>query len=218
MPTNFDILDNNACLPLEYGLLKERFSAYKFPKNKIARMVKDGKIIRLTKGLYVPVAEKSKNQSYAMEAIANRLYGPSYVSLHWALMYYGIIPERVYEIGSMSVKRGAIYHTQIGRFRYVHAKKEYFSIGITRVVTNDYSFVIATPEKAICDLIMATPNLHLQSPKAMREYIEEDMRMDVDALGDANCEILDEVIKVGVKQREIRLLKEYIQHAGTKSI
>ncbi|MDR1517406.1 MAG: hypothetical protein LBS52_04805, partial [Dysgonamonadaceae bacterium] len=63
----------------------------------------------------------------------------------------------------------------VGNFEYITVPQDYYSIGISQqTVNNEYTYLLATPEKALCDLILATPNLRLQSVKAMQIYLEED--------------------------------------------
>jgi predicted transcriptional regulator of viral defense system len=198
---------NNLLVPIEYGVLREKYRDYRFPKNKISRLVESGELIRLKKGLYLPAQEKG--DIFSTELIANRLYGPSYVSLQTALAYYGVIPERVFVSRSMTTKRSREYQTPVGRFEYFTAKADYFSIGIRRVQEHNVAFLIASPEKALCDTIVVTTGLRIQSAKAMREYIEEDMRVDISVLDDVDFSIFNEAIACGTKCRELTLLKEY---------
>ena len=195
-------------IPLTFNFLKEKYKEYRAPKDKISRLVTGGEIIRLKKGLYLPVSDKS-GELQTLALAANLILGPSYVSLETALSYYGMIPERVYSIRSVTTKRGKTFINPAGRFEYFSANNEYFSIGIKQVVCKGFSFLAATPEKAICDMIVMTSCLKIQSVKAMREYIEEDMRIDLDEIPLPDITIFDKVLKSGIKKREIRFLKEY---------
>jgi hypothetical protein len=85
--------------------------------------------------------------------------------------------------------------------------KEYLTIGIQQeIVNNEYAFLIASPEKALCDLIVQTAGLRLQSEKAMRIYLEEDMRIDLSTIEQYNIDIIKECIAVSKKKRELTLL------------
>ena len=87
--------------------------------------------------------------------------------------------------------------------------EQYFSIGIRQeIVENQYAFLIATPTKAICDMIVATPNLRLQSVRAMQNYLTEDLRIDIDALQTLDKEIVRQCVEVGRKKTELKLLYE----------
>src|SRR5690606_7005534 len=143
------------------------------PRNKIAGLEQAGKIIRLKRGMYVVSPDVNK-QLLSIELIANHLYGPSYVSMHSALRYYGLIPEQVFTVTSMTTNRSRKFENAIGNFEYTTVGWEYYSIGITQqTVEKSYTFLIASPEKALCDVIIATPRLRLQSEKALRTYFED---------------------------------------------
>jgi len=197
-------------IPLESSVLQNLMGNYKYPRNKVSALEKRGNIIRLKKGLYV-VSEKISRKSISRELLANHLYGPSYLSLETALSFYGMIPERVFSIRSMTVKRTNYFETTFGNFDYTTVSADYFSIGLRQeVVENQYSFLIATPTKAICDMIVATPNLRLQSVKAMQSYLTEDLRIDFDVLKTLDKDIVNQCIDNGKKKGELRLLQNFI--------
>ena len=198
-------------VPVTYDVLKEKYRAYNSPKDKIARLVSAGELTRLKKGLFLPCS-LGNAAAASRELIANTLRGPSYVSLQTALAFYGMIPEYVYSTRSITTKRSKVYQTQLGRFDYSTAKPEYFSIGIKSLTIDGVSFLIASPEKAVCDMIAMTPKLRIQSAKAMREYLEEDMRIDISELERIDFSIFDSVIAACVKRMEIGLLKEYCRN------
>ena len=112
-------------IPVNSAVLKALLSNLKYPKDKISDLEKRGALIRLKKDLYVKGgADVSK------ELIANHLYGISYVSLETALAYYGMIPERVYTVRSMTTKRAKTFTTPLGNFEYKTVSADYFSIGL----------------------------------------------------------------------------------------
>lgn len=89
--------------PLTRHLLLEILREYKRPNDKISELIKNGELVSLRRGLYVlgPKTDLPMPESFL---IANHLRGPSYVSLETALSYWGFIPERTYEISSITVK------------------------------------------------------------------------------------------------------------------
>jgi predicted transcriptional regulator of viral defense system len=195
-------------IPVPFDVLKQLYATHRSPHDKISRLVKEGSLIRLKKGLFLPLAKPQKTP-LPFELIANVLRGPSYVSLQTALAFYGLIPERVYEIRSMTTKRSKKYTTALGRFDYVSVREDYFSIGIRSTGSDEARFLIAAPEKALCDMIVTTSGLRLQSSRAMREYLEEDLRVDLPDTLQMQTAIFDAVIETGIKKREAKLLKEY---------
>jgi predicted transcriptional regulator of viral defense system len=135
-------------------------SDYRKPRECILRMVKNKELIRLKNGFYL-IADKIHSDSSTVipyEQIANLLYGPSYVSLEWALSFYGMIPERVHTVTSMTLGKDKEFHTPVGDFIYYKQSSKSYSVGITQKQTSDFigGFLIATPEKALADLVCKT--------------------------------------------------------------
>src|SRR5690554_8161488 len=104
-------------IPVEYATLTSVLGGYRSAKDKITSLEKSDQLIRLKKGLYVVAPDYSKME-ISRELIANHLYGPSYLSLESALSYYGLIPERVYNVRSVTAKRARKYSTPLGAFEY----------------------------------------------------------------------------------------------------
>lgn len=195
-------------IPIDYATLASVLYQYRSPKDKIATMEKKQQLIRLKKGLFV-VAPKISKSEISRELIANHLYGPSCISLESALSYYGLIPERVFSIRSVTIKRPKKYSTPLGEYDYRTVPKNYFSIGIEQEQTSSKSiFLIASPEKALCDMLLLTPGLRIQSVKALKTYLEENLRIDVSEKREWNTEIIRECIGAGKKKTAlIQLLK-----------
>ena len=119
-----DTLNSLHNIPINSAVLKAFLSKLKYPKNKISDMERGGELIRLKKDLYV-----NSKSSISKELLANHLYGVSYVSLETALAYYGMIPDRVYAIRSMTIKRAKTFSTPLGNFEYKTVPTNYFGIG-----------------------------------------------------------------------------------------
>lgn len=145
------------------------------------------------------------------ELIANHLYTPSYVSMSSALRYYGLIPEAVYTKQSMTLKHSRGFDTPLGRFEYTHISKKAFPIGLTSVKVDDYAFVMATPEKALCDLIANSTNVNLRYMKDVEIYLEEDIRSDMEYFRRMDTEIFEDYVHVGKKAESIRTLLKWLE-------
>jgi len=194
-------------IPVNKDVLYSLYNNLKQPKDKISDLERKGLIIRIKRDLYV-ISKKVHNQEISSELVANHLFGPSYVSLETALARYGLIPERVYAMRSICLKMYKFYDTPIGQFEYMKTPAKYFQIGVNQEIIDSYCFMIASPEKALCDLILCTNNLRLQSVKAMRIYLEEDLRFEMSALHSFNVNIVEECLKYGRKKTELsQLLK-----------
>ncbi len=197
-------------IPIDYALLNSILTEYSSPRNKVAALEKSGELVRLKRGLYV-VSPKVSGSILSTELIANHIYGPSYLSMESALRYYGLIPESVYAVRSMTLKRSKDFENSIGRFDYTYCPKEYYSIAIHQESYRDYTFLIASPEKALCDLINYTPNLNLRFKKSMKEFLEEDLRFDMDEFHKMDIAIFRECAKVSKKRQDINNLIKLLE-------
>ncbi len=205
-------LDQFRNTPVDYATLVTLLRDYRFPKDKIAAMEKQQQLIRIKKGLFV-VAQQEGTSPISRELIANHLYGPSYVSLESALSYHNLIPERVYRVRSVTMKRFKMYETPLGVFEYRTVSPEYFSIGIQQQVTQDNTaFLIASPEKALCDLIVLSSGLRLQSSKAVKIYLEENLRIDLFENRSWNTEIISQCMEVGKKKTALSQLLKLLKN------
>lgn len=146
------ILDFVETAYIEAQNLLPLLSEYTNPHDFLSRLVKKGELIRLKNGFFV-IAEKIKKSAVPYEQIGNLLYGPSYISFEWALAYYGMIPEGVYVITSASAIKSKSYKTSLGTFGYTYLSHARFAIGIDQKENHAGKFLIATPEKALADLV-----------------------------------------------------------------
>lgn len=176
---------------------------------KMGAMERKGELLRLRRGLYV-VSPEVSGCKLSLELIANALCAPSYVSMLTALRYYGLIPEAVYTMQSMTIGHSRTVETPVGRFDYVHISREAFPIGLTRKTFGQAAFIIASPEKALCDLIASTSGLTLRYKSEALEWLEEFLRFDMDYLGEMDLSVLEEYIKVGKKAESIRTIMRLI--------
>lgn len=197
-------------IPVTVSILESLFPYIKGGNQKIRLLERDQQIIRLKRGLYVCSPEVT-GKLLSTELIANHLYAPSYVSMASALRYYGLIPEAVYTKQSMTLKHSKNFDTPLGRFEYTHISKEAFSVGLTSVRKEDYAFMMATPEKALCDLIANSPQVNLRYLKDAKIYLEEDIRMELEDFKQMNVEVFEDYIHVGKKADSIRTLLKLLE-------
>ena len=199
-------------IPVTASALESFFPRLKRGDQKIRLLERERQLIRLKKGLYVCSPEVT-GKMLSTELIANHLYAPSYVSMSTALRYYGLIPEAVYVTQSMTLKHTRSFDTSLGRFEYTGISKQAFSVGLTYVsmYKDNYAFLIASPEKALCDLIAASPQVNLRYLKDVRTYLEDDIRLDIEAFMQMDARIFEEYIKVGKKSESIRTVLKYLK-------
>nr|WP_320059762.1 hypothetical protein [uncultured Bacteroides sp.] len=207
-----DIAKQFGIIPVNYGTLTASLADYKSPKDRIEYLEATGIIIRIKKGLYV-CSPKATGIPLSLELIANHLYNPSYISYESALSFYGIIPERAYTIKSAVMKRSKTYTTSLGHFEYIQTDTSYFSIGVrSEVVRNAYAYMIATPEKALCDMILSAKGLRLQSTRTMQIYLEEDLRCDFSLIEKMNLQIIKQCAELSHKKnKELNLLYDLLK-------
>ncbi len=149
---------------------------------KISYMVNKGELIRLKKGIYVLGADYQK-EPVDMISVANILYAPSYVSYEYALSYYGLIPERVYEITSASLHGKKSFETDLGRFSYKPVPLQVYAIGVDWLYDSvNGGKLIATPEKALCDKVRSDRGIGRLSQEKLAVYLEYYLRIEWDGL------------------------------------
>jgi len=197
-------------IPITSNLLAACYGNLKESKKKVQALEKAGDLIRLRRGLYVVNPELS-GKDINTPLCANHIYGPSYVSLHWALRWYGLIPERVFRMTSVTSRPSKTFETSLGFFDYYKVNSEYFPIGIRMVTEDGVSYLMASPEKALCDLILYDSYLPAKSVKGLIRYLEEDIRFDMDELTHFDVEIMRECAEKGNKKLILNNLIKIIQ-------
>jgi hypothetical protein len=139
--------------------------------------------------------------------MANYLRGPSYVSLESALSYWNMIPERVYEVSSVTIKASKQYRTPVGRFSYHHLKTPYYSYGIKNMAYSPKQMcLIASREKALCDKVVLTPKLNLRSIKQSHMFLLDDLRIDTEVLRSLDLKTMESWVKKAPKKSSIQML------------
>lgn len=198
-------------IPVTSSVIASLFPEVKTKSAKVAQLEKAGEIIRLRRNLFV-VNPQETNQPLSSGLIANHLLAPSYVSMQTALRYYGLIPEAVYTVQSMTFKAAKEFNTPVGNFCYYHISREAYPIGITQIKERNGVYIMATPEKALCDLIANLPGINLRYRKEALEFLEENLRFDMDRFSQLNPEIFSEYAKKGKKSTSILTILKLLQH------
>jgi hypothetical protein len=202
---------NFGILPVDFSIVSNVLDGYRSPKDKVSALEKRGTLLRLKKGLFVAAPEKD-GPPLSLGLIANHLLGPSYVSRESALAIHGLIPEAVHVTRSMCLKRSHEFRTPLGLFDYTRVTPDYFSIGIRQHdAGGGLTYWLASPEKAICDMIVSAPRLRLQSSKAVREYLEEDLRIDLSEIEHFDTGVVRECAAVGKKKNDLLQLLQFFQ-------
>ena len=175
------MLQNTAALLFQ--LEKE---GYRNPQTKLQRLVRAEKLFLVRRGLY------ETNPHVSPHLLAGVIYGPSYVSFASALSMYGMIPERVYACTSatQNKNRRKEYHTPFGSFHYRDVPSAVYPYGVIWDTDGkEYSYQIATPEKAICDMLyIQQPPVH--SVMDLEYLLFDDLRIDEEEFSKLNREDL----------------------------
>lgn len=122
---------------------------------QLSRWVKAGKIYQIRRGLYSIAPPYQKKQPHPF-LVANHLQKASYVSLQSALAFYGLIPEVVNITTNVSTGRPERLVTPLGIYEFRHLKTELL-FGYRMTSLGEQSAFVATPEKALLDLIYLQP-------------------------------------------------------------
>ena len=203
-------LEAFANIPVSTTALASLFPENKAGGEKVRSLEQKGYVIRLKRGLYVVNPEVSR-VPLSLELIANQLYAPSYVSMSSALRYYGLIPETVYTMQSMTIKHSRSFDTPVGHFDYSSINRETFHVGVTIIEKQTYTFLMASPEKALCDLIANSPKVNLRYMKDVERYLEEDIRLDMDEFLKMDASVFEQYIEVGKKASSIQTVLKYLK-------
>lgn len=152
-------------------------------RKQLSRWTAQGRLIQLRRGLYAVPAPYRTREPHPY-VVANLLQRASYVSLHAALAHYGLIPEYVALTTSVSTGRPRQWNTPLGSYTYRHVQPALFwGYRRAEVQPGQYAF-LATPEKALLDLIYLTPEA--DSPAYLHELRLQNLeRLDLAALNAA---------------------------------
>ena len=176
----------------DYQILTDALKDLSAPRDKTTLLIREGIVIRVKKGLYV-FGDNYRRYPYSKELLANLVYGPSYVSLDYALAYHGLIPERVEALTSATPSRSRRFSTPVGLFIYRQVPARAYEIGMVRVEgEHGQAFLIASPEKALADKIVSVRGAHIASIGEMGRFLEEDLRIDTGAIRSLSAEKIDE--------------------------
>lgn len=189
----------------DYQTLLDALAGYVHPRDKITSLLRKGVIIRIKKGLYV-FGDDYRRNPYSRELLANLIYGPSYISLEYALHYHGLVPERVEALTSVTCGRSRTFVTPAGLFIYRMIPMDAFRTGMDRVELQDgRSFLIAVPEKALADKIVLDRGTGIATQGELHDYLMHDLRIDPAALRQLDPDRLAEIAG-HCRSRKLQLL------------
>lgn len=164
----------------ETGLLLAGDVDPRHVRRQLSRWTQAGRLYQLRRGLYALAPPYQKTRPHPF-LVANRIVRPSYVSLQSALAYYGLIPEHVPVVTSVTTGRPGRWETPLGAYAFRHIKTDlFFGYRLTDLGGEQAAFV-ATPEKALLDLVYLQPGG--DAPTYLRELRLQNLdRSDPDKL------------------------------------
>ncbi len=127
-----------------------------FSYRQIDRWEKKGYLKKIKQGFYC-LTRQELNQDFLFYT-ANKIYSPSYVSLEKALKFYGLIPEEIFQVTSVSTKKTTNFETMVGNFSYCHIKPRLFW-GYRLINFDKQKILLAQSEKAVLDYLYLKPSL-----------------------------------------------------------
>jgi predicted transcriptional regulator of viral defense system len=152
-----------------------------FNRDNLVRWTNRGLIIRLKQGYYTFPEYKGK-ADYPFY-FANRIYRPSYISLHTALSFYGMIPEAVVQITSVTSLKTASFSNSFGEYSYQTEKEELMFGYDLKPMEDGLTLMFARPEKALLDLLYLYPfydsKQELEELRLDGNYLNEDLSRDI---------------------------------------
>ena len=146
-----------------------------FDRNNFVRWTKKGLLIRLRQGYYT-FPEYNAKPDFILY-FANRIYRPSYVSLHSALAFYGMIPESVVQITSVTSLKTANFKNDFGEYNYKTLQKELMFGYDLKPMADGQTLQLAKPEKALLDLLYLYP-FYDTSQELTDLRLDEDFLLD----------------------------------------
>jgi len=167
----------------------------------LKRAVGAGEVWRVYRGLYCLSDRYTRGGVDALE-LAQRICGPSYVSLETALSRHGWIPEGVHAITSVAVGRSRTFDTPVGLFTFTRVPQRRFLAGVRRVSTEGEGVVfLASPLKALADLVYAQ-----RRDWRSAQPVVESLRVEEESLAALTAADFDEVVSAYKPGRASRFL------------
>ena len=185
-------------------IIKNELSNYSNKDTKLTREVNKGNLIKIVNGLY----ETDPNTPAYL--LANSIYGPSYISFEYALSYYGLIPERVNVVtcATLNKKKKKKYNTYFGTFTYRDIPSLAYPEQVILMNEGNYSYQIATKEKALCDKLYTLKPL--KNYTNLENMLFNDLRIDKEEFSKLNAKAIENLSKL-YHATNVSLLAKYMK-------
>lgn len=189
------------CFNINQVLLWEK----DFDRNNLTRWCRKGLLVKL-KNLYYAFPEYRQVPDFS-RYVANRIYAPSYISLHSALAFYGMIPEEVVQLTSVTTLKTARFENPFGIFHYQNLKTQHYFGYEIKTMQNGRGLLFATPEKALLDLLYLNP--YYKTEQDMEELRLDEVFMQSEFNTERFSDYLSRIGSKALEKRVRLLLKVY---------
>ncbi len=162
----------------DHATLMYELRDYASPRARLTRMIRSGEVIQVKRGIFLDPGD----HDYSLKSLAAVIYGPSYISFEYALAFHNLIPENVQVItcAAFNKNKNRFFHTPLGDFHYFYLPPAVFPYGITLGIENGQRYLMASPEKALCDTLYKTRGV--SGTGALEALLFEDLRLEPDDL------------------------------------
>lgn len=176
-----------------------------FDRNNLTRWCQRGLLVKL-RNQYYAFPEYRQVPDFS-RYVANRIYAPSYISLHSALSFYGMIPEEVVQLTSVTTLKTAKFENSFGTFHYQNVKTPLYFGYELKTMQNGRALLFATPEKALLDLLYLNPYYKTEQDMEELRLDEDFMQSEFDRERFSN--FLSRMGSKALEQRVRCLIKVY---------
>ena len=186
------------------AMLRDELGDYVNPDAKIKRMVQEKMLFPVARGIY------ETNRDVSGYCFAGVIYGPSYLSFEFAMSLYGLIPEAVYMFTSATYekKKRKQFENIFGIYTYRDVPADVYTYGVELIEENGYYYWIASPEKAVCDMLYkAAP---LKNGSELRVFLFDDLRVDSYELSSLNMDKMLELCGM-YRTKNHRLMESFLR-------
>jgi len=167
----------------------------------LKRAVAGREIWRVHRGLYCLSRRYARGRINPLE-LAQRIHGPSYVSLETALSHHGWIPEAVQAVTSVTLGRSRTFTTPVGLFSFTRVPQRRFLSGVRRAsVEEGVACFLATPLKALADYVYVQ-----RCDWSSAAPVVASLRVEDESLAELTGELFEEVISAYKPGRVCRFL------------
>lgn len=132
------------------------------------------------------------------------------------MQIYGLIPEQVRTVTSVTTGRSRHFSTPVGDFSYRKIALPSFASGMDLMQNGSgATFLVAVPEKALTDKLQSERGLQIQSETDIERYLVENLRMYLDDLTQLQAERIAKYARL-YRSKKARLLAAFIRQVQSR--